>query len=133
MKVIKGNIPTMKGPADWFTGDVYVDGIRQADEQSAVGVAMVRFTPGARTAWHTHPKGQTLYVTSGVGFVCNKGEEPREIRAGDSVFIEPGEVHWHGASPKQFMEHVALQESDENGQPVTWLDHVTDEEYAEGK
>jgi quercetin dioxygenase-like cupin family protein len=121
----------MPGPADWFTGNVSIDGIRQADEQSAIGVAMVRFSPGARTAWHTHPKGQTLYVTSGVGYVCRRGEKPEEIKAGDSIFIEPGEEHWHGAQADHFMEHVALQESDETGKPVTWLEHVTDEEYAE--
>lgn len=133
MKFTENNtVPSQKGPADWFTGDVYIDGIKNADEQSAVGVAHVRFTPGARTAWHTHPKGQTLYVTDGVGYVARRGEKPQLIKPGDSVFIEPGEEHWHGATDTRFMAHVALQESDENG-PVTWLEHVTDEEYAEGK
>lgn len=133
MKVVKSSIPTAQGPADWFTGVVYIDGIRQADEQSAVGAAHVRFTPGARTAWHTHPKGQTLYVTEGIGYVCKRGEKPQEIRPGDSVFIEPGEEHWHGATATRYMSHVAVQESDETGKPVTWLEHVTDEEYAEGQ
>lgn len=116
------------GPQDWFTGTVYIDGIRNADEQSAVGCAHVRFTPGARTAWHTHPKGQTLYVTDGIGRVATR-DGVREIRPGDVVYIEPGEQHWHGASPDRFMAHVAIQEADEEGQVVTWLEHVTDEEY----
>lgn len=134
MKLLQnGTLPTMQGPADWFTGTVYIDGIRQGDEQSSVGVAHVRFAPSARTAWHTHPKGQTLYVTDGVGYVCRRGEKPQKIKPGDSVFIEPGEEHWHGACEDCFMAHVALQEADENGQPVTWLEHVTDEEYAQVK
>ena len=118
------------GPRDWFTGEVYIDGIRNPDEQSAVGCAHVRFTPGARTAWHHHPKGQTLYVTDGIGLVASRGGEVREIRPGDVVYIEPGEEHWHGATASRFMAHVAIQESDENG-PVTWLEHVTDDEYGQ--
>ncbi len=116
------------GPADWFTGTVHIDGIRTPDEQSAVGCAHVRFTPGARTAWHTHPKGQTLYVTDGIGWVATH-DGVREIRPGDVVYIEPGEEHWHGATPDRFMAHIAVQEADENGDVVTWLDHVTDDEY----
>lgn len=134
MKVIpNGSMPSMQGPADWFSGTVFIDGVRQADEVSPTGVAHVRFTPGARTAWHTHPKGQTLYVTDGVGYVARKGEKPQQIKPGDIVYIEPGEEHWHGATENRFMSHVALQDSDENGMPVTWLEQVTDEEYAEGK
>jgi quercetin dioxygenase-like cupin family protein len=120
---------TGKGPADWFTVDVYIDGIKNPDEQSGVGCAHVRFAPGARTAWHHHPKGQTLYVTDGVGLVASRDSEIKEIRPGDVVYIEPGEEHWHGATPNRFMSHIAIQEADENGQVVTWLDHVTDEEY----
>jgi len=120
---------TGKGPADWFTGDVYMDSIRNPDEQSAVGCAHVRFTPGARTAWHHHPNGQTLYVTDGVGLVASRDGTVKEIRPGDVVYIEPGEEHWHGAAPDRFMSHVAIQEADEQGQVVTWLDHVSDEEY----
>ncbi|WP_229119189.1 (R)-mandelonitrile lyase [Enemella evansiae] len=103
--------------------------IRNPDEQSAVGAAHVRFAPGARTAWHRHPKGQTLYVTDGIGLVCLRGGEPQEIRPGDVVYIEPGEEHWHGATPDRFMAHVAIQEADGQGEVVTWLDHVTDEDY----
>lgn len=121
--------PTAKGPADWFTGDVYMDGIRNPDEQSAVGATHVRFTPGAHTVWHHHPKGQTLYVTDGVGYVCRRGGKPELIRPGDVVYIEPGEEHWHGAVADKFMAHVAMQEADENGQVVTWLERVSDEEY----
>ena len=89
----------------------------------------MRFTPGARTAWHTHPKGQTLYVTDGIGYVGRRGGEVQEIRPGDVVFIEPNEEHWHGATAHRFMAHVAIQEADGNGQVVTWGDHVTNEEY----
>jgi quercetin dioxygenase-like cupin family protein len=132
MKLTKSTRPTIKGPADWFTGDVYIDSLKDPSEQSAVGCAHVRFTPGARTAWHTHPKGQTLYVTDGVGLVARRGSEVRQIQPGDVVFIEPGEEHWHGAAPDRFMAHVAIQEADAQGVPVTWLEHVTDEEYAAG-
>ena len=107
--------------------------IRNPDEDSAVGCAHVRFTPGARTAWHHHPKGQTLYVTDGIGYVArrggNGGAEVQEIRPGDVVYIEPGEEHWHGATPDRFMAHVAIQEADQNRQVVTWLEQVTDAEY----
>jgi quercetin dioxygenase-like cupin family protein len=132
MKLTKSTRSTIKGPADWFTGDVYIDSLRDPDEQSVVGCAHVRFTPGARTAWHTHPKGQTLYVTDGVGLVARRDGGVRQIKSGDVVFIEPGEEHWHGATPDRFMAHVAIQEADEQGVPVTWLEHVTDEEYAAG-
>jgi quercetin dioxygenase-like cupin family protein len=129
MKVTRSSRSTNKGPVSWFTGDVYIDPIRDPDEQSAVGCAHVRFLPGARTAWHTHPKGQTLYVTDGVGLVARRGGQVEEIHPGDVVFIEPGEEHWHGATPDRFMAHVAIQEADETGSPVTWLAHVTDDEY----
>ena len=129
MKVAKSNAPTGKGSADWFTGDVYIDGVKQADDQSAIGVAHVRFSPGSRTAWHTHPKGQILYITEGIGLVCKRGEKPKEIRPGDSAFIEPGEEHWHGATPERYMSHVAIQESGEDGKPVTWLEQVKEEDY----
>ena len=130
MKYIPSPAQSVPGPADWFTGNVFIDGVRNPDEQSAVGAAHVRFTPGARTAWHTHPKGQTLYVTDGIGLVARRGEdgadEVREIRPGDVVYIEPGELHWHGATPTRFMAHVAIQEA---GEVVTWLEHVSDTEY----
>lgn len=129
VKYTKSGNETGVGPADRFTGSVYIDGIRNPDEQSAVGCAHVRFTPGARTAWHHHPKGQTLYVTDGIGYVARRGGPIQEIRPGDVVYIEPGEEHWHGASANRFMAHVAIQEADDQGQVVTWLEHVTDEEY----
>lgn len=120
---------TAVGPADWFTGTVHIDGIRDPDKQSAIGCAHVRFTPGARTAWHHHPKGQTLYVTDGIGLVATR-DSVQEIRPGDVVYIEPGELHWHGGTPDRFMAHVAIQEADAAGQVVTWLEHVTDDEYS---
>lgn len=119
---------TATGPAECFTGTVYIDGIRNPDEQSAVGCAHVRFTPGARTAWHSHPRGQTLYVTDGIGLVATTNGV-QEIRPGDVVYIEPGEIHWHGATSERFMAHVAIQEADDRGEVVTWLEHVTDDEY----
>lgn len=120
---------TGAGAQNWFTGTVQIDAIRNPDEQSAIGSAHVRFAPGARTAWHHHPKGQTLYVTDGIGLVGVRGGEVVEIRPGDVVYIEPGEEHWHGASPDRFMAHVAMHEGDDEGQVVTWLEHVTDDEY----
>lgn len=129
MKCTESSRATGKGPAEWFTGDVYIDPIKDPDGKSAVGCAHVRFAPGARTAWHTHPKGQTLYVTDGIGLVASRDSEAKEIRPGDVIYIEAGEEHWHGATPDRYMAHVAIQEADETGSPVTWLEHVTDEEY----
>ena len=129
MKYSRSSGRTGTGPAANFTGDVYIDGIRNPDEQTAIGCAHVRFTPGARTAWHHHPKGQTLYVTDGVGLVATRAGGVQEIRPGDVVYIEPGEEHWHGATADRFMAHVALQEADADGQVVTWLDHVSDDDY----
>lgn len=129
MKYTKSGSQTAVGPESAFTGTVYIDGIRNPDEQTAIGCAHVRFSPGARTAWHHHPKGQTLYITDGIGLVCRRGGQPQEIRPGDVVYIESGEEHWHGATADRFMAHVAMQEADDNGQVVTWLDHVTDAEY----
>jgi quercetin dioxygenase-like cupin family protein len=129
MKLTRNSLATSIGPKDWFTGAVYIDSIRNPDKQSAIGAAHVRFSPGARTAWHRHPKGQTLYVTDGYGYVQRRGGEIEIIKPGDTVFIEPGEEHWHGAAPDRFMAHIAMQEADEQGNVVTWLDHVTDMEY----
>jgi quercetin dioxygenase-like cupin family protein len=129
MRVSRSAGRTASGPAEWFTGTVFIDGIRNPDAQSGIGCAHVRFAPGARTAWHSHPRGQTLYVTDGIGLVCRRGGEAVEIRPGDVVVIEAGEEHWHGATPDRFMAHVAVQEADENGQVVSWLEHVSDEEY----
>ena len=132
MKYKQSGGRTATGPAGWFTGTVYLDSIRTPDEHCCVGCAHVRFTPGARTAWHTHPRGQTLYVTDGIGYVGRRDGPVQEIRPGDVVFIEPNEEHWHGATADRFMAHVAIQEADENGVMVTWGEHVTDEEYAAG-
>ncbi len=129
MKIIPSDGRTTPGPADWFTGTVYIDTVRNPDGQSAIGCAHVRFAPGARTAWHSHPRGQTLYVTDGIGLVCYRGGDAVEIRPGDVVYIEPGEEHWHGATSERFMAHVAMQEADDHGQVVTWLEHVSDADY----
>jgi quercetin dioxygenase-like cupin family protein len=129
MKITTSSGQTRQGPSDCFTGTVFVDSVRNPDEQSAIGCAHVRFAPGARTAWHWHPKGQTLYVTDGIGYVSYRGGKITEIRPGDVVYIEPGEEHWHGATPDRFMAHIAMQEADEQGQVVTWLEHVTEEQY----
>ena len=115
--------PTMKGPAEWFTGDVYVDGITQA-QGSAVNISAVHFTPCAHTAWHHHTIGQTLYVTEGVGYVQSRGGPLITIRPGDVIRITGGEEHWHGATAENFMTHLAITEGD-----TVWGNHLTDEEY----
>src|ERR687892_2793014 len=124
-----GALETAVGPGDWFTGTVHIDTIAAPSEESRVGAAAVRFTPGARTAWHTHPFGQTIYVTEGVGLCQRRGGPAEVIGPGDSVFFEPDEEHWHGAARDRFMTHLAMHEVDDRGSPVTWGDHVTDEEY----
>ena len=129
MKITRSSIDTQKGPADWFTGDVYIDQLASPPEMSRAAAALVHFTPGARTAWHTHPLGQTIFVTEGVGACQREGGAVEVIRAGDRVFFEPGENHWHGAAPNRFMAHIAIQEADDSGSPVSWGRHVTDEEY----
>ena len=117
-----------KGPTDWFTGTVRVDPLFQAPEPARVSGAHVTFEPGARTAWHTHPLGQTLIVTSGCGCARREGGPIEEIRPGDVVWFAPGEKHWHGATPRTGMTHIAIQES-LNGKAVDWLEKVTDEQY----
>lgn len=130
MQITRSSADTMKGPADWFTGDVYIDVIAAGSAPSRLGAASVHFTPGARTAWHTHPLGQTIYVTEGVG-LCQRADGPVEtIRPGDRVFFEPGERHWHGAAPNRFMVHIAMQEADDSGSPVSWGAHVSDAHYS---
>jgi quercetin dioxygenase-like cupin family protein len=129
MEITRKAAATAPGPADWFTGSVYIDSVASPSPPSRTAAAMVHFTPSARTAWHTHPFGQTLYVTEGVGRCQRRGGPVEVIRAGDRVWIEPGEDHWHGATPDHFMTHLAIQEADEQGSPVAWGDHVTDEEY----
>jgi quercetin dioxygenase-like cupin family protein len=117
-----------KGPADWFTGDVTIEPLNNPPEPSRVACASVTFQPGARTTWHLHPLGQTLIVTSGTGWHQCDGEPRSEIRAGDVVWCPPGQRHWHGATADSAMTHIAIQES-LNGSPVTWMEHVTDEQY----
>jgi quercetin dioxygenase-like cupin family protein len=123
-----GEQPSGKGPADWFTGTVRVDPMFSPPDPSRVGGALVTFEPGARTAWHTHPLGQTLIVMSGLGWVQREGGPIEEIRPGDVVWFEPGEKHWHGASPTTAMSHIAIQEK-LNGSPVDWMEQVSDEQY----
>jgi quercetin dioxygenase-like cupin family protein len=126
-----GSRPTRRAPQESFTGTVWQDPIITPQAPARINSSRVTFEPGARTAWHTHPLGQTLYVISGVGRVQAKGGPIREIRPGDVVWIPPGEKHWHGASPTNAMTHVAMQES-LDGNHVTWMEHVTDEEYSAG-
>ncbi|TDN64140.1 (R)-mandelonitrile lyase [Scandinavium goeteborgense] len=130
MKIIRsGSQPSVTGPEQWFTGKVRIDAPFQATDPAKVGGATVTFEPGARTAWHTHPLGQTLIVTQGRGWLQEEGQEAQALNQGDIAWIPPGAKHWHGASSETAMTHIAIAES-ENGSPVTWLDKVTDEEYA---
>ena len=130
MRVTRSGLETGKGSADWFTGAVYVDAIASPSSGSRLSASSVHFTPGARTAWHTHPNGQTIWVTEGVGLAPRRGGPVEVIRAGDRVFFEPREDHWHGAAPNRFMTHLAMLEVDAEGRSATWGDHVTNEEYA---
>ena len=131
MTITKNTLETTPGPRDWFTGAVYIDTVAAPSDGSRLNASSVHFTPGARTAWHTHPRGQTIYVTEGVGLAQHRGGPIEVIRPGDRVFFEPGEDHWHGAAPTRFMTHLAMQEVDDQGSAVTWGEHVTDEEYGE--
>ena len=123
-----GAQPSARGPADWFTGAVRIDPLFQAPAPARVAGASVTFEPGARTAWHTHPLGQTLIVTAGSGWAQREGGSVEEIRPGDVVWFAPGEKHWHGAGPQSAMAHIAMQEA-LDGAAVNWLEHVTDEQY----
>ena len=126
-----GSQPSVQGAAEYFTGRVRVDGLFQADAPARVGGGTVTFEPGARTAWHTHPLGQTLIVTAGVGYVQQEGQPRQEIRPGDTVWIAPNVRHWHGATATTGMTHIALAEA-LDGKTVTWAEQVTDDEYAGG-
>ena len=124
-----GTQASVKGPADWFTGTVRIDPLfLKADDPARATGASVTFEPGARTAWHTHPLGQTLIVTAGCGLVQRKGGPIEEIRPGDVVWFSPGEKHWHGASSNTATTHIAIQET-LDGKSVDWLEHVSDEQY----
>jgi quercetin dioxygenase-like cupin family protein len=129
MKLIAaGTRPTVRAPKDYFTGTVWQDQIIATEAPARLVSTKVGFEPGARTAWHTHPLGQTLYVISGVGRIQTEGGPVQEIRPGDTVWIPPGEKHWHGASPTNGMVHIAMQES-LNGSHATWMEQVTDADY----
>lgn len=124
----KAEMTTIDGLAEWFTGRVTISGQFQREAPSRVGGAVVRFEPGARTAWHVHPLGQTLIVTESVGWTQIEGGPKLEFQAGDVLWCPPQHKHWHGATPHAAMTHIAIQES-LNGSPVTWMEHVTDEQY----
>jgi quercetin dioxygenase-like cupin family protein len=129
VQITPSSLDTSRGPEDWFTGTVFIDTIATPAPPSRAAAAWVHFTPGARTAWHTHPYGQTIFVTEGVGRCQREGGTVEEIRPGDRVYFEPDERHWHGAAPNRFMAHIAIQEADETGSFATWGTHVSDAEY----
>ena len=129
MKITRsGSTASAKGPGDWFTGIVRIDALFTAEGGARAAGNAVTFEPGARTAWHTHPLGQVLIVTFGAGRVQRDGGPIEEIRPGDVVWFEPGEKHWHGASPSAALTHIAIQEA-LDGKAVEWLEHVTDDQY----
>jgi quercetin dioxygenase-like cupin family protein len=130
MQITRRSIETTIGPAEWFTGAVYIDTVTSPTEPSRLQAVSVHFTPGARTAWHTHPIGQTIYVTEGIGRCQCRGGPIEVIRPGDRVFFEPDEEHWHGAAPERFMTHLAMLEVDDQGNNATWGDQVAEEEYS---
>ncbi len=123
-----GERPSKRAPAEWFTGTVWQDPIISAPEPARLNALCVTFEPGARTAWHTHPLGQTLHVVSGSGLIGFRDDDPKVISAGDSVFIPPHVEHWHGAGPQTTMSHIAMQEM-EDGSAAIWLEHVEDADY----
>jgi quercetin dioxygenase-like cupin family protein len=130
MEISRERPDSKPGPEDWFTGAVWLDTIKGADEGDSRAQALsVHFSPGARTAWHHHPLGQTLFVTEGEGRAQTKGGSVEVLRPGDTITFEAGEEHWHGAAPGTFMTHLALQEADTDGVPTYWGEHVSDEEY----
>jgi quercetin dioxygenase-like cupin family protein len=129
MQITKiGSKPSAKGPQDWFTGSVRIDSLFDANEARRSAAAIVTFEPGARTAWHTHPLGQTLIITAGCGWVQKDGGLIEEVYPGDVVWFEPHEKHWHGATLSNGMSHIAIQEN-LNGKVVDWLEKVSDEQY----
>jgi quercetin dioxygenase-like cupin family protein len=122
--------PTRKGPTKWFTGDVYIDAIHvRKAEPSRMACSCVHFTPGARTAWHSHPLGQTLHITEGIALMGTRDGTVIAAHPGQVVYTPPGEEHWHGAAPDNFMVHIALYEGTEDGDGAAWAEHVTDEQY----
>jgi quercetin dioxygenase-like cupin family protein len=129
VKLTRAERQASAGPSEWFTGEVSIETVAVPVAPARAAAAIVSFSPGARTAWHTHPLGQTIFVTEGVGLCQRRGGPVEEIRAGDRVFFEPGEHHWHGAAPGSAMTHIAVQEAGEDGSPVDWGEHVSEEEY----
>jgi quercetin dioxygenase-like cupin family protein len=123
-----GSRPSAKGPSEYFTGSVRLDPVHEAPQPARLRAALVTFEPGARTAWHTHPLGQTLFVISGLGLTQRQGGPVEEIRPGDTIWFAPGEKHWHGASAATAMSHLAIQEA-LDGKAVEWLEHVSDADY----
>jgi len=130
MQITRSSTDTVKGPGDWFTGDVYIDAAAAAPAPSRVSANLVHFTPGARTHWHRHPLSQTVFVTEGVGLCQRRGGPTEVIRPGDRVLFEADEEHWHGVTPNRLMAHLAINEADADHDVVHWLAPVTDEEYA---
>ena len=130
MQLTRNGVTTTPGPSDWFTGTVFIDPVAVPSGTSRVTASNVHFTPGARTAWHRHPNGQTIFVLEGIGFAQARGGPVEVIRPGDRVFFAPGEDHWHGASATRFMTHMAVFDVDEAGNNATWGPHVTEAEYA---
>jgi quercetin dioxygenase-like cupin family protein len=129
VQITKSSLDTAPGPTDWFTGTVFIDTVAESSGPSRLAAACVHFAPGARTAWHTHPNGQTIYVTEGVGLCRRRGGTIEVIRPGDRVFFEPGEEHWHGATADRFMTHLAMHQVDDDGNAVTWGEPVSEEDY----
>ena len=130
MQITRNSIETVRGPSEWFTGAVYLDAVASPSGGSRLSASSVHFTPGARTAWHTHPNGQTIFVLEGVGLAQRRGGPIELIRPGDRVAFEAGEEHWHGATAARFMTHIAMLEVGDDGTPAVWGDQVSDDEYA---
>ena len=128
-----GSRPSRRGPEEWFTGEVWLEPIIEAPAPARVRALSVTFAPGARTAWHTHPLGQTLFITAGAGLVGRADGTVESVSAGDTVWFEPDERHWHGAAPDAEMVHTAMQEADSDGSVATWAEHVSDEDYRGGR
>jgi quercetin dioxygenase-like cupin family protein len=131
MQITRNTHETARGAEEWFTGAVFLDPVAAPSGPSQVAASSVHFTPGARTAWHTHPNGQTIWVLEGVGLCQRRGGPIEVIRPGDRVFFEPDEEHWHGAAATRLMTHLAMHQADAEGNVATWGDHVTDEEYGQ--
>jgi quercetin dioxygenase-like cupin family protein len=130
MQLTRNTSETGAGPSDWFTGAVFLDPVAAPANGSRLSATSVHFTPGARTHWHTHPNGQTIWVTEGVGLAQRRGGPIEVIRPGDRVFFEPGEEHWHGAAPNRFMTHLAMLDIDGDGNAAAWGEAVADAEYS---